>query len=242
LNVTPSQLALAILVAIVAGIVRGFSGFGAGLILVPALSLMVGARAAVPIAVLMDLVAGIQLVPAALRKADLHRVAWLGAGAAFTIPLGGVALATLDAQMLRRAIGLLVLLFVAVLSTGWRYRGTPGKTLTAAVGASGGLLTGSAGVGGPPIILFFVARGRQASEIRGSMICFLAISQSVAFATHAYKGLIDSLVLWGGLLLILPFLVGARVGSRLFGHIDQRWFHRLLWLLLLVLGLAALFV
>jgi uncharacterized membrane protein YfcA len=240
LNVTPLQLAIAILVAIVAGIVRGFSGFGAGLILVPALALIAGARAAVPIAVLMDLVAGVRLVPAAFRQADLHRVGWLGAGAAVTIPLGAIVLATVDAQLLRQGIGILVLLFVALLSTGWRYRGTPGRLLTLAVGSSGGLLTGSAGVGGPPIILFFVARGRQASEIRASMICFLAISQAVAFTTHAFKGLVDAFVLWGSLLLILPFVAGTYIGSKLFGHVDERWFRRSLWLLLLLLGLAAL--
>lgn len=241
MEITALQIAIAMLVAVVAGIVRGFTGFGAGLILVPALSLLAGSRTAVPLAVLLDLAVGVQLVPAALRQADLHRVGWLGAGAAFTIPLGGIALATIDAQLLRRAIGALVLTFVALLATGWRYHKTPGRWLTVTVGAVGGLLTGSAGVGGPPIILFFVARGRQASEIRASLICFLAISQAVAFTTHAFKGLIDASVLGGGLLLILPFLLGARIGSGLFGRVDERWFRRALWLLLLLLALAALF-
>ena len=142
---------------LLAGVVRGFSGFGAGLVMVPALTLLLGPTVAVPTVVLMEVVASAQLVPPALRQVRWKTVGPLALAAVLMIPLGSLGLAALDPHWLRRVISLIVLLFVAILATGWRYRRRPGPVVTAAVGGVSGLLTGLGGVGGPPVILFWLS-------------------------------------------------------------------------------------
>ena len=56
----PEPLWAMILIAAAAGVVRGFTGFGAGLILVPSYILLLGPTLAVPIVVLLDAVASVR--------------------------------------------------------------------------------------------------------------------------------------------------------------------------------------
>ncbi len=60
-------LALLLLTVVVAGLVRGFTGFGAGLVLAPALSVLIGPARAIPVLVLLDAAAGLLLLPSAAR-------------------------------------------------------------------------------------------------------------------------------------------------------------------------------
>ena len=99
-----SNLLLMAVVVAVAGIVRGFSGFGAGLIMVPTLSLLVDPVLAVPLVVLMEAVAGLQLVPGAIQSVQWRTVAPMGIAACLSIPLGSRVLASLDPATMRIGI------------------------------------------------------------------------------------------------------------------------------------------
>ena len=56
-----------------AGVVRGFSGFGSALILSPSLSALYGPAVAVPVALLLELVLSGPFVPPAARLVDRRR-------------------------------------------------------------------------------------------------------------------------------------------------------------------------
>jgi hypothetical protein len=94
-----SALILGLLAAVAAGIVRGFSGFGSGLVLVPSLTLLVGPAVAVPVVVLLDAVVAAWLVPGAVAHARWPTLLPLGLSAALAIPVGSVALAALDGDL-----------------------------------------------------------------------------------------------------------------------------------------------
>ena len=72
------RLPAAVTATIVAGLMRGYSGFGTAVILAPVYSLLWGPRAGVPVMLLMELLVSLQLVPSALKDADRRVVLPLG--------------------------------------------------------------------------------------------------------------------------------------------------------------------
>ena len=68
--VSGGELALVSATIVLAGFIRGFLGFGAALINVMVLSLVVGPHAAVPISSLTGLAATLHLLPVAVRHAE----------------------------------------------------------------------------------------------------------------------------------------------------------------------------
>ncbi len=151
-----------------AGLVRGFAGFGAAMIIMPGLSLIYRPVDALAILTVIDIPATLQLFPAAIRHARWRQVFPLATGAAVAIPLGLWMMVSVDREVMRRLIAVMVLLYVTVLATGWRYRKTPSFALTFGVGAASGFLGGSTGMGGPPVIVFLMLGSHQASAIRGT--------------------------------------------------------------------------
>ena len=182
------MLAIAAVIVAVAGIVRGFSGFGSALVMSPALSLLFGPPAAIATMTLMEVPTLVQLLPDAWRHGDRRSFVPLGLAAVIMVPVGAWLLVHLDELVMRRAIGLLVLGFTAVLGTGWRYRGTVPLPLTLGVGASGDLLGGAMGIAGPPIILFYMSGPASARVARGSMIGFFAFTTVTALFTYGWYG------------------------------------------------------
>jgi uncharacterized membrane protein YfcA len=223
-----------------AGIVRGFSGFGAGLVMVPSLSLVFGPAVAVPVVVAMEVAGSALLVPTALRDVRWRAILPLALAAGVTIPLGGTLLASIDGLTMRRAISAVVLVFTLLLWTGWRYGGRPSPPVICATGATSGLLTGAAGIGGPPVILFFLSGPHGAPDTRANLICFFAFTQLVAIGSFAFYGLLGPGILRLALVLVPVFLLAAWAGSRWFVQVSEAGFRRATLTLLVVIALVGL--
>lgn len=232
-------LFMAILAA-VAGVIRGFSGFGAGLVMVPALGLLLGPSLAVPVVVLLEAIIIMQLVPPALRLVRWRSILPIGASAALTIPVGSLILAGMDPAHLQKGISAVVLIFTGVLATGWRYRREPSSWAASIVGGASGLLTGSAGIGGPPVILFLLSGPHRAPESRAGFLCYFAITQIVALTAFGANGLMTWRVVITALALTPFFMTGAWAGTRLFGRVEERSFRRAVLIFLALSALAGI--
>ena len=181
---TPQFVGLTV-VTLLAGLVRGFTGFGAGLLMAPWFLMMLGPSRAVPVLVALELVASIRLVPGALREVDPRSTISLALPACLAVPLGSALLLAFDPVPVRRAISLIILLFVAALASGWRYRGKPPARAMAAAGATSGLLSGFGGVGGPPVVLLLVSGPESAARNRAMLIVFFATEEAIHGAPGA---------------------------------------------------------
>src|SRR5262245_1134347 len=82
--------------AALAGLARGFSGFGAALIFMPLASTAIGPRMAAPLLLVVDAVMALGLIPDAWRQADKRAVGIMALGAMVGIPLGTLALSLID--------------------------------------------------------------------------------------------------------------------------------------------------
>jgi uncharacterized membrane protein YfcA len=226
--------------AALAGLIRGFSGFGAGMVMAPAFSLLVEPVQAVPVLVLLEMLVAIPLLPGAMPLIEGRRLLALALPAGLAVPLGGRFLATSNPDVIRTVISLVVLAFVVAFATGRRYEGEPSLALFVLTGALSGTLTGICGIGGPPVILLLLAGPWSTAKSRATLIGFFAVTQLVAAVTYTAEGLVDGAVAWRTLLLAPVFLLSARGGARLFTSFDERTARRAMLILLALLASSGL--
>jgi uncharacterized membrane protein YfcA len=224
----------------VAGVMRGFAGFGTAITLAPVYSVLWGPAVGVPTMLLMEALIGSQLLFGAWRHVN-RRVAFPMAFAACAmVPFGAWVLFVADPEVLTRAMGALVLVFGGVLAGGWRYRGSRPLPLTMAVGATAGLMKGSTGMSGPPVIVYLLAGTEEAREHRANLILFFAILGLVSLIPPYVGGLFTAEVLVKVALLVPVLLAFVRVGAALFVRVGQTSFRVVAYMVLFAVGIAAL--
>ena len=222
--------------ALTAGLARGFSGFGGALIFVPLASAVVGPRSAAPLLLIVDAVAAAGLIPNAWRGAARREVCIMAAGALLGVPLGVLLLTRADPLALRWGLAAVVAALLAVLISGWRYRGRRTRPVTAGVGLVGGLLSGLAQIGGPPVVAFWLSSALSPDVVRANIVLYFAISTVFSGVAYVAGGLITPAVLMLALLAGPAYGLGIYLGSRLFGVASETAFRRICYALI---GIAA---
>jgi uncharacterized membrane protein YfcA len=234
------RFAVAVIAALIAGAVRGFSGFGSALVLTPSLSALYGPATAVPISLLMELALAVPFVPAAARLVDWQRIGALSLAALATVPVGAWILLSVDPQPMRWAISAIVLLFVAILAFGWRYAGRPNLLATLVAGASSGVLNGATGMAGPPIIFYYLSGPDSAGRARASFIVFFAWVDVLAIMSFWFGSALTIEILGTAVALAVPYLAAAWAGARLFRKADENSYRRVALLILTAIAVMSL--
>jgi len=226
--------------ALLAGLVRGFSGFGAAMTFVPIAAMVVGPPAAVILIFVIDLIPAWALVPGAARHCDLRQVLPLALGAALTIPVGAWLLASTDPTALRWALPILSLAAVGLLASGWRYQGNPGPALSGAVGGTSGFLGGLTSFFAPPIVLFWLGGPSHHAAVRANLIMFFASSSIVCAISYGSQGLVTHGLVIKGLTLLPAYGAAIWLGTRLFGRASERTFRLIAYALIALAAVISL--
>lgn len=233
------ETALAGLATLLAGIMRGYAGFGTAITLAPIYALLWGPREGVPVMLIMEAAIAGSLVPGVWRTWTRRVTLPMAGMACALMPIGSYALIAVDGNTLRRAIGFVVLLFAALLASGWRYHGRRPIALSLAVGAVSGVLKGATGMSGPPVILYLLAGPEAARQHRANLIVFFGIVSLAGLVMVWWYGLASVAVLLRVVALLPVLLLAVRVGVRLFGLLPEQWFRAGAYLFLFVVGLTA---
>ncbi|MBT7747294.1 MAG: sulfite exporter TauE/SafE family protein [Alphaproteobacteria bacterium] len=228
-------------VVIAAGLIRGFAGFGSSMIMAPVLVHVLGPAEAVATNMLLEFIVSLQLIPAARKHVDLKILAPLGLGAWIGVPVGIWIVVAVDEDIMRRSVSIIILLFVIILSLGWRYKGDVKVWLSTLIGCLGGLLSGATSMGGPPIILYLMSGPHDPVKVRSTIILYFVMSIIPTVAGLFWVGVIDTEILIRVITLAPPFLVAAWVGSRLFHLASEVFFRRLTLVLLTIIALVSFF-
>ena len=113
LPAAPEHLLVLAACAFVAGLARGFSGFGLSAVLVASAAFVISPRLIIPTAQAMEVIASIALIPSVWKEVNWKWLTPMAAAYALSIPAGVAALAYLPEQALR--LGGCVILFIASL-------------------------------------------------------------------------------------------------------------------------------
>jgi len=234
------ELALVATTLAVAGYVRGFIGFGASLIIVMVLSLILGPKAAVPIAGLSGLPSTVYLLPTAVRHSERAFVVPFGLACFAAAPFGTWVLVWADPALMRIAISLFVVGAALMLYRGWRLTRPPGAGLCLTAGSFAGLVQGAAGVGGPPAVAVALSRDVPPERQRANVIGAVTAIGLSGLPALWYHGLFTREVLAVSLIGV-PLYVGATwLGDRLFAGRGRHHYRNAALLALALIGLITL--
>ena len=227
-------------IALLSGIVHGYSGFGGNLLMVPLLSFLFPPAHAIAVAMVIAAAGQASVVWQAIPLADRQECGSFLLGLLLGLPAGTYFLAVSDPSLIRRAVGASTLAAAAVLATGWVYRGRRTAYVGAAFGALSGIIGGAAGQGGPPAVAYFIAAPVDAAVQRANIIAAVSGLILLGLLFLALAGIVTPTILALGALLSLPYLAGLWAGSRLFKLLPRQNYRRAALLLLVAAGLMAL--
>jgi uncharacterized membrane protein YfcA len=224
-------------VAATAGLVRGFVGFGAGMVFVPVAAAVVGPAAAVGLIWTIDAPITFRYAAGALIGCRWGEIGPLLAGALAGLPVGLTLLTGLDPVMVRWATAVFILGSVAVLASGWRYRRRPGIAMTFAVGFFSGITTGLVGIGGPFIALFWLGGRTGTDTIRQNLNAYFGLTTVTIGPAFMLQGIIDADLVRRSLPLIVLYSGATLTGVLAYRLAGQRSYRPLA---LVMAALAAL--
>ena len=210
--------------ALLAGIVRGFTGFGTAMVYLPVAAQFLTPFEALTTLLIMDLTGPLIHVRRALRDGQTGDVARLGAGAILALPLGVWVLSLVPPEVFRWTISIAALVLLALLARGIRYRGTLGPRMIFGTGALGGFMAGSTGLPGPPVIMLYMASSLPVTAIRANLMLYLILSDVLMLAVLGVSGYLVATAVMLGALMILPYTFGNWVGARLFRPEAERYY------------------
>lgn len=240
LSFAPETLVLAGFVALVAGVIRGITGFGGAMVMAPPLALLLGPRIMVPVTLLLE---GIAAMPMLWQTRDVVRWRTIGPillACCVTVPLGGYVLVAAEATTLRRGIAVIVILFSLLLLRGWRYHGPQRLGTSVGLGGVSGVMVGATSVGAPPVILYLLSGPDPIATTRANLTFYLVGSALAALAMLWLQGVLDSRSALLALLFTPGYYCGLLAGTRLFSRFNDVRFRQFTLLLLVTVSIGIL--
>ena len=201
---------------VLAGFVRGFSGFGTALVFMPVAGQLMPTIWALTVLVVMDVFGPLPNLPRARRDGNPREVALLSVAMIMALPLGLMVLASIRPELFRYAVSTLALLVPILLLAGLRYRGPLSAPILLGTGGVSGFLGGVVGVPGPPVILLYLASTRLAAQVRANILIYLFIFDIVLIAVLALQDRLEAVPVILGLLLALPVMLANMAGAAIF--------------------------
>lgn len=224
-----------------AGIVRGFSGFGSAMILAPSLSALYPPTIAIPLLITMEIALSLQMLPQAAKKVVWNEILILSVAALTTVGLGVWMLEVLEPQDLRIAISALVLTFLLLVILGVKRKGpktTPGLAL---MGALSGVGNGASGIGGPPIVLYYLAGSGTGAELRATAVCYFFIIDLFSMAIYVARGLMSVEIGLIGIICLPASVFGVWLGSHLFKGASDKVYRIVAYGIIAAVAILSLF-
>lgn len=224
----------------VAGLVRGFAGFGLSAILMASLVALIPPVALIPTCFLLETVAGLFMLRGGWKEADMSVVWGLSVGSAIGFPIGLLATTSIDVDV-SKLLALLIILGLTLAQFG-RFRPAFLSTKKGlySSGLTAGLVSGLASVGGMVVALFVLARDTDARTMRASLVMYLFIGLFTSLLYLQVYGVLTQQAIARGLVFSPLVVLGVFAGAYLFRPSLVHLYKRVCLSLLLTLCIVAL--
>jgi uncharacterized membrane protein YfcA len=239
----PLFYAVALPAVLLMGVSKGGFGSGLGIIATPMVALMVptpqAAAIMLPILLVMDATGLVAY------RGNFHRryLGLLLAGGIAGVVLGALTFRFFSEAMIRLALGAMSIAFVA---HRMRAGGTaaPAATPSKAKGFFWSTLSGLgstvAHAGGPPLSVYLLPLKLDKAELVGTTVVFFAVINAVKLVPYTWLGLFDSRNLLTSLVRMPCAPLGIFLGVWLMRRMPQDLFYRIVYAMLVLVGLKLL--
>jgi len=185
----PENYFLITLVVVVSGFLRGFIGFGSGLLMIPILSYFYSPIFAMVFNIVIEIPASIYLTFIGVKKCSFKEISPMMFTMMLTIPFGTVFLVSIDEQVIKILMSTLLIFFVILIASGWRIKTTITKYILVLGGIISGLMQGATGMGGPPYVTVLLSKNDSDEVARANILVITSGLVISAIISLYYFGL-----------------------------------------------------
>jgi len=238
---SPSELALAAFIAVLAGFVKGVVGFAMPLIFISAMTIFLPPELALAGLILPTLVVNAQQAlrqgrQAAVQSVVKFRVFLLMGLVALVVTAQFVRV--FPDQVMMAVIGVPVTAF-ALMQLGGYQISLPAQNRGVEVAAGGiaGALGGLSGIWGPPTVAYLMALGTSKQDQMRVQGVIYGLGALALMGAHVGSGVLRAETVWFSLAMVPMAYVGMLAGMTVMDRIDQTAFRRITLFVLLIAGL-----
>ncbi|MBU0681097.1 MAG: sulfite exporter TauE/SafE family protein [Proteobacteria bacterium] len=220
-----------------AGFLQGVSGFGAALLAMPLLVLVLDVKEAVTLTLLNTIILNLFLSVHLKSHIDWRKILPLVIGCVPGVYVGVTILKNVNPAIVKCSLGILIISYGLYsllgrvrqrsISKGWGY----------VAGFATGTISGAFSAGGPPTIIYTTLTGWKRDEIKATLSSFFFFTSALSATGHFLNGLTTSHVwrLWG--ITALPVLAGVFLGALFCKRLKTKSYLTIIYYLLIVLGI-----
>lgn len=220
----------------VAAFTQAVTGFGSALVGMPLLAQVVGVTLGAPLLALVSLPMNLILLVSQRRGFDVRAVWRIALASLLAIPLGIAAPGVVSERAIVIGLGVILVAYGLYALLAPRLPTLAGKGWAYLFGFFSGLLAGAYNVGGPPLVIYAACREWEADEFRSNLQGLFFLMNIVVVLGHTWNGTLNQVVLDYLPVALVALLAGIGAGLALDRYIPEKMFHKLVLVMLIVLG------
>lgn len=242
LLILPENYFLIVLVILFSGFIRGFLGFGSGLITIPILSYLYSPVFAMVFNIAIEIPATIYLTYVGAKSCKFKEISPMFFSMMLTIPIGTIFLVSVNEQLIKIIMSILVIFFVVLIATGWKLKAAVTNYVLTISGVISGLMQGATGMGGPPYATVLLSKGDNDEVTRGNiLIMSTGIVISAIISLH-YFNLFTKELLLTGLITSPLYILATYTGTKFFNFSGNKYYRNISLSALGIIGISTLLV
>ena len=235
--------AIAVMALCMGGVLKGATGAGAPVIVVPILALLYDVPLAVALFTFPNLIANTwQGWSFRSARLPLRFVLAFAGGGAIGAAFGTVMLARLPADTLMGGVAVVVFVYIAfrLARPGWRLAEARATRIALPVDIFGGVLQGAGGISAPVSVTFLNAMGLTRDQFIATIAIFFVGLSLVQIPTLSWFGILTpERVLWS-IAATLPIFAAMPLGAALARRLSRETFDKIVLALLAIIALRML--
>lgn len=241
---SPAVIGLLGLVIFITHGLEAITGFGCTVLALPFVVALIGVQKGVILLAIVAWLLAIYIAVKYWRSIRFKEFAVIVACAGAGLPIGIYAFTELPADVLKRALGVFIVIaaLTSLLRGGAGTRVGKPSPLHHLLLVVGGAVHGAFASGGPFVVLYAAKKPWDKGQFRATLCLLWATLNTALMVSYASKGFLggETMAMVAGM---VPFLVaGVFVGERVHVHVDEGLFRRVVFSVLLCVGLVMVFM
>ena len=236
------DLVIAFIAVIISGLLRGYSGFGAALIIIPIFSSLYSPLTAISFHVLIEMPTLLVLLPSVVKIYDRKLINpslfYLVTG----VPLGFSFIGFIETVYLQLFIGFIVVVSVLLIWNGVPLAFAKNRRFFHLVSAMSGISQGLVGLGGPPVVTTLMSRKDGGLTARANIIVMMSVLLITSLISQIYANAITWLPVILALKLFLFYMLSNQIGKWLFFRYAQKLYSKIALFFLMLIGANSIFL
>ena len=221
-QIDDQRIALAVVAAFAAGLARGFSGFGVGLVFMPLGAAVLGPKLAVASLLIFDLIVAAPTTLRGVRFEGLKPLLPIWAGLSAATPIGALAATHLEPGEVRWFVSVFIACALIFLTSGWRPQLENRPKSSFVAGVAGGFMGGLAALNGIVVVTYWMATGMEPRNLRTNLMTLFCLSSLGSVVAFIWAGLLTPQALCIAAILVASLREQVRFWAPLFFRMPRR--------------------